>query len=340
MQGRDKKSGNNFALDLGNTNTLISNQDHILIDQPSFIAFNENKKIQAVGDGAFRMVGKTHNGLKTIKPLKDGVIADYNSASQLVRELVRKAYMNKWPLFGFNYIVSGIPHATTEVEKRALRDAMAQFRVDKPYLVYEPVAAAIGNGLNITEPDGKLIVDIGGGITEMVVISLSGIVTSKSVKVAGDTFDEDIQEHFRKNYNIGICLNTAEMIKIHVGSALNYLKHPPVPYDVVGKDLITGIPRKVTIGYAEVADILEKSVSQIEQTLFNVLEECPPEVSGDICENGVVLTGGGSLLRGLKERLESRIKLPIYQDDNALHAVSKGLSMILQQPEKYKGVLL
>lgn len=331
----------NFALDLGNNNTLICDNSRILIEQPSVIVFNDRSKlVKATGIEAYKMQGKINGSMKAVKPLKSGVIADFGSASQMVKAFVRQAFTNRMPFFGFGFILSAIPFATTEVEKRALRDAIGQFKSQKSFLIYEPVAAAIGNDLDIREPDGKLLMDIGGGITEIVAISLSGIVTSQSLSTAGDTFDEDIQEYFRKNHNMGVSLATAEQIKIQTGAALETIRTEPEPYTVIGKDLITGIPRPIVINHQEVAQILEKSVSRIEQALIKVLEECPPEIAGDIYENGIHLTGGGSLLRGLRERLEKKIKLPVHADPNALHAVSRGIAKVLQQPDKYKAVLI
>src|SRR5690606_35219779 len=204
-------------------NTLISAGNQILVDQPSFVALNSGNGLKAAGRDAYQMVGKTNGDSKTVKPLRSGVIADYDSASKMVKAFVKEAFLNRLPLLGFNTILAGVPYATTEVEKRALRDALHQFRSNRVALIHEPIAAATGADLNIREPEGKLIIDIGGGITEIAVISLSGIVSSQSIKVAGDAFDEDIVEHFRKNYNMTISLNMAEQIKINAGAAITEL---------------------------------------------------------------------------------------------------------------------
>jgi rod shape-determining protein MreB and related proteins len=331
---------NNLAVDLGNNNTLLSDKDNILLSEPSVIVLNkDNKSVVAVGDEAYGMIGKTHNQIKTIKPLKSGVIADYESARKMLQALVKKVHPLNGILKGFDNIITGVPYASTEVERRALRDAMEQFGASNTYLVFEPIAAAIGMGLNIKEPDGKFIVDIGGGITEIVIISLSGVVSYQSLKVGGEDFDEDIQEFFRKRHNMAIGLKEAQTAKHEVGSSLAEINEIPTPYLVAGKDLMTGIPKKVLLNHEDSAMILDKTVSKIEQAILQALEECPPELASDIYVNGINLTGGGSLLRGMKERLEKKTKLPVYHDPNALTSVSKGISTILSQPSNYKSVL-
>ena len=221
-----------------------------------------------------------------------------------------------------------------------MRDALEQINSKRSHLLYEPLAAALGMGLAIREPQGKLVIDIGGGITEIVVISLSGIAAFQSVKVAGDTFDENIQDHFRKNYNIAIGLKTAEQVKIQVGAVTDTLVDPPQPMFVKGKDMISGIPVTRKIDHIEVAYILEKSVAQIETAIVQTLETCPPELAADIYETGIHLTGGGSLLRGIQLRLEKRMKLKVIADKDPLRAVSKGISRALATPQQFKGILL
>jgi rod shape-determining protein MreB and related proteins len=329
------------AIDMGNNNTLVSDNKRLLLDQPSFISINHDmRKIRAVGKEAFNMVGKTNDQFKTVKPLRSGVIADYDSASQMLKAFVKKAFSDKLLRFGFKKIITGVPYSTTEVEKRAFRDALEQFKSNGMFLVYEPIAAAIGKGWDIEKPDGKLIVDIGGGLTEIAVLSLSGIVSSQSLKISGDTFDEDIRDHFRRQYNMAISLQMAELVKIHTGAATPDLEESPDPFQVVGKDLMTGIPKRAIIDHMEIADILDRSIRRIENAIFQTLEDCPPEISSDIYVNGIHLTGGGSLLRGIRGRLEERIKLPVHSDPEALFSVSKGLSKIIKEPDRYKAVLL
>ena len=331
----------NVAIDLGNNNTVVSDTDRVLLAQPSYIVFDsESQAVKAVGEKAFNMFEKNHDDLRPIKPLKGGVIADYESASKMIREMLSVAYSTKSFLSGYNNIITGIPYSTTEVERRALRDALGQFNSRKTYMVYEPIAAALGIGLNISEPDGKMLIDIGGGITEIVVISLSGIAAFQSLKIAGDVFDEEIQDYFRRQYNMAIGLKTAEQVKIQVGSVLDKISNAPAPMRVRGKDMIEGIPVTRTIGHIEVTRILEKSISAIEHAIIQTLETCPPELAADIYQNGIHITGGNSMLRGLKERFEARIELPVHIDIEPLLSVSRGIARTLNDTKKYSSILL
>jgi len=339
MQIFSIRRGNNFAIDLGNSNTILSKVDHSQ-SHPSLVVLNKNdNSVKAVGKEAFEMLGKVQDNFKVVKPLKEGLISDFNSTREMLKALVGSAYPKSSVLSGFDYIISGVPYASTEVERRALRDSLEQFSSSKTFLIFEPIAAAIGMGLNISEPDGKFIIDIGGGITEAAVLSLSGIVTHRALKIAGDTFDDDIQKYVKKEYNMDIGIHMAEQIKIQVGSALDILENPPTPFAVVGKDSVSGIPRGIQIGFSEIAFALDNSISKIEQAILQTLEECPPELAGDIYANGIHLTGGASSLRGLKERISAKVKLPVHQDPEALLSVSKGMITILKEPEKYKPVL-
>lgn len=332
--------GHSVAIDLGNNNTILTDKVNKPLSQPSFVVFNHNNSsVRAVGKEAYQMLGKAPRALKVIKPLKGGVIADFNSASKMLHALIRNVYPKRIFFSGFDYVISGVPYSTTEVERRALRDTLDQFNSSKTFLLFEPLAAAIGIGLDIREPEGQFLIDIGGGITEAVVISLSGIVNYHSIKVGGDSFDDDIQKYFKKNYNMDIGLNMAEDVKIKVGAAHEILEGAPEPLHVIGKDSITGIPKGILIDHLEVAYILNNTIIKIEQAILRTLEECPPELSGDIYKNGIHLTGGGSLLRGLKERLEAKVKIPVLQDPNALFSVSKGISTVLNNLESYRPVL-
>lgn len=333
-------NNHSFAIDLGNNNTIISDESGTLLAQPSYIVFTTAKNVKAVGDHAYAMFEKNHEELTPVKPLKGGVIADYESASRMIQEMVKQVYRKRNFFSGFNHVISGIPYNTTEVERRALRDALEQINSKKSYLLYEPLAAALGMGLAIREPQGKLVIDIGGGITEIVVISLSGIAAFQSVKVAGDTFDENIQDYFRKNYNIAIGLKTAEQVKIQVGAVTDKLVDPPQPMFVKGKDMISGIPVTRKVEHTEVAHILEKSVAQIEKAIIQTLETCPPELAADIYESGIHLTGGSSLLRGLQARLERNIKLKVILDKDPLRSVSRGISHTLAAPDKFRNILI
>ncbi len=333
-------SSKNLAIDLGNNNTLITDQSSILLSQPSFMVVNEeSNKVEAVGDKAYEMLEKTHSHLKPIKPLKGGVISDGESAKKMLRELVSR--VDRPSLFGrgYNYLLSGVPYDTTPVEKRALRDALDQFSARNTNLIYEPLAAAMGMGLNIQEPEGKLIVDIGGGITEVVVISLSGIAAFQSLRVAGDAMDEEIQDYFRRAYNMSIGLKTAEQVKKKIGCVF-----APVATDetvlVKGKDLMEGIPVSRKISQQELTKVLERPFKQIEECIHQSLEVCPPELSSDIYQSGIYVTGGSAQLKGVKERLSKIFKLQINIDPEALLSVSKGIGKILGDPQKHKAVLI
>jgi rod shape-determining protein MreB len=331
----------NVALDLGNNNTVVSNRESVLFSQPSCIVFDAgSQKVKAIGDKAYNMFEKNHDELRPVKPLKGGVIADYDSARKMIHEMVDQACGSQNFLSGYDCIVSGVPYNTTEVERRALRDVLDQFSARRTYMVYEPVAAAMGIGLNIREPDGKMLIDIGGGITEIVVISLSGIAAFQSLKVAGDTFDEQIQDHFRRNYNMAIGLKTAEQIKIRVGAVMENPPEIPQPLLVKGKDLVEGIPMTRMINHSEVVYILEKSVASIEHSVVQTLETCPPELASDIYENGIHITGGSAMLRGLRERFEAKLRLPVHIDSQPLLSVSRGIAATLGQTKKFQSILM
>jgi rod shape-determining protein MreB and related proteins len=330
-----------FGIDLGNTNTIVNNGENILLSQPSYIAFHkQNLNVKAVGEEAYDMFEKTHADLKSVKPLKCGVIADFNSARCMIAEMVKGVYEERSFLDSYDNVISGVPFNTSSVERRALREALDQFKARNTYLISEPIAAAIGMDLNIQEPDGKLIIDIGGGVTEIVVISLSGIATFQSLKTAGDSFDTEIQDAFRRNYNMSIGIKTAEQIKIKVGAVSNDIISSPMPFDVRGKDLASGLPINRKVDHLEIARILDKHIVSIEEAIINTLESCPPELAADIYKNGLIVTGGGAHLRGLKERLQRKIKLPVHVDINALTSVSKGLAKILRDVKKYRTVLV
>ena len=330
-----------FGIDFGNNNTVVSDQENVLIDQPSYIVLDRSKNdVAAVGADAFDMFEKTHPMLKPVKPMKGGVIADHESATKLLSALMRRARATRSVLDRYDNIIAGVPYNTTPVEKAAMRSVVEQFNPSSANLLYEPIAAAIGMGLDICEPDGKMVVDIGGGITEIVVISLSGIACFQSVKVAGDTMDEDIQHYFRRNYNMAIGLRTAEAVKIQAGAVQEKLENPPDPVMVKGKDLMRGIPINRKIDHAEIARVIEKSISTIELSIIQTLEKCPPELAGDIYGNGIYVTGGNAYLRGLKERLEKKTGLRIHIDPTALLSVSNGVRKVLKDPRQFRAVLI
>ena len=328
-----------LAIDLGNNNTVVSDCEGLLLSEPSYIVFDANtNKVKAIGDQAFTIFGKNHEDLKPVQPLKWGVIADYYSANAMIGGMVSKTTRKRSLFSRYNDIIAGVPHAATAVEQRALREVLEQFNSKKAHLVYEPLAAAIGMGLNIREPEGKMIVDIGGGITEIVIISLSGVAVFKSVKVAGDTFTEVIQDHLRRKYNLQVGWRTAEQAKINVGVVKDNL--PCAPAVVKGKDLMLGLPVERSVGPKEIFEVLDKPFRLIEEQIVHALEICPPELSADIYESGIHVTGGGSLLRGLKERLENSIQVPVTLDKEPLLSVSKGISKILANPKQYQAILM
>ncbi|WP_224995082.1 rod shape-determining protein [Cesiribacter sp. SM1] len=332
--------GTRVALDLGNNNTVLTDAKNLPFSAPSFVALNKSSKsAQAVGQDAYEMQGKIGAGVKIVKPLKGGIIADYEAASMMLGMLMRNAYPKRGLFDKFDQLICGIPYASTDVERRALRDALEQFKSRSTTLIYEPIAAAIGMGLNVQEPNGKFMVDVGGGITEIALISLSGIVTHRAVKVAGDTFDYEIQDYFKRKFNVAIGLKQAEQLKIKTGAAFTSIVEVPEPACVAGKDISTGVPKLIEVGPMEIANILNDSVIKIEDAILQTLEECPPELSGDIYTNGIYLTGGSSLLRGLRERLAARINIPIHQDPNALFSVLNGIAGVLRVPQAHKAVL-
>jgi rod shape-determining protein MreB len=328
----------NLAIDLGNNNTLLSDSEGLLLSQPSYIVFDANtNKVKAIGHQAFDIFGKNHEDLKPVQPLKWGVIADYHSANAMIGGMVSKTSKKKSVFSGYNDIIAGVPYAATAVEKRALRDVLDQFNSRKCHLVYEPLAAALGMGLNIKEPDGKMIVDIGGGITEIVIISLSGVAVFKSIKVAGDTFTEVIQDHLRRKYNLQVGWKTAEAAKIELG---DFFGDDKTIRSVKGKDLMSGLPVERNITSREICEVLDKPFSLIEEQIVHALEICPPELSADIYQNGIHITGGSALLHGIRERLEKSIQVPVTLDKEPLLSVSKGISRILANPKQHAAILM
>lgn len=325
-----------IAIDLGTANTLIIHNDQVVVDEPSIVAVDRTtNKIIAVGKRAMMMDGKVHENLKTIRPLKDGVIADFNAAEGMIREMIKLIYPKK-PLFAPSWrMVICIPSSITEVEKRAVRDSAEQAGAKEVYMIHEPMAAALGIGIDVEEPTGNMVIDIGGGTTGISIISLSGIVCDESIRIAGDEFTADIIEAMRRYHSLLIGDRTAEQIKISVGSALKELDNPPDDVAVNGRDLVTGIPKQIMVSYQEVADALDKSVFKIEEAVLKALEKTPPELAADIFRRGLYLTGGGALLRGLDKRISHKIKLPVHIADDPLRSVVRGTGMALKHIHKY-----
>lgn len=326
-----------IAVDLGTANTLIIYKDQIVVNEPSIIAINRTTgKLMAVGEKALMMQGRTHEDIKVIRPLKDGVIANFQSVELMIIEFLRMMNAKQNTLFPPSLkMVVCIPSGITEVEERAVRDSAEQAGAKEVRLIHEPMAAAIGMGLEVLEPNGNMVIDIGGGTSEIAVISLGGIVSNKSIKTAGDEFNQDIEEYMRREHNMSIGSRTAELIKIHIGAALTDIDNPPEKYEVRGRDLLTGVPKAINVTHQEIAIALDKSIQQIEVAVLNALGNTPPELSADIYKSGIYLAGGGSLLRGLDKRLSLKTKLLVHIDDNPLQAVARGTAIALKNFDRF-----
>jgi len=324
-----------LAIDLGTANTLIIQNDKVVVDEPSIVAVNRNtNEVIAVGNRAMQMHEKTHDNIKTIKPLKDGVIADFQTAEALIQGLIGMIG-EKRRFFTHLRMVICIPSGITEVEKRAVFDSADHIDSKETYLIHEPMAAALGIGLDVEEPIGNMVVDIGGGTTEIAVIALSGIVTDQSIRIAGDEFSNDIIDYMKRKHNILIGERTAEQIKINVGAAMAEIDDAPPKYAVNGRDMLTGIPKQIFTNHVEVAEALDKSISKIEEAVLKALEDTPPELSSDIFRTGIYLTGGGALLRGLDKRMAARTKLSVHVAEDPLRAVARGTGLALKNSHRY-----
>ncbi|MBR5241059.1 MAG: rod shape-determining protein [Muribaculaceae bacterium] len=325
-----------LAIDLGTANTIIIKNGKVVVDEPSVVALDKRTdKLIAVGEIARKMHGKTHPNITTIRPLRDGVIADFYAAEQMIRGMIKKVDTHKrWFAPSLRMVVC-IPSGSTEVEIRAVRDSAEHAGGRDVYMIYEPMAAAIGIGLDVEAPQGNMIVDIGGGTTEIAVISLGGIVSNKSIRIAGDDLTSDIQEYMSRQHNVRVGERTAEEIKIMVGSVLTELDNPPEDYIVHGPNRMTALPMEVPVNYQEIAHCLEKSISKIEAAVLSALEQTPPELYADIVRNGVYLAGGGALLRGLDKRLTDKIGIPFHIAEDPLHSVAKGTGIALKNIDRF-----
>ena len=329
-----------IAMDLGTANTIIIHNDKIVVDEPSIVAIEEKTgKLVAVGDKARQMHGKTHEGLKTIRPLHDGVIADFNAAELMIRGMIKMVNKNRNWINPSLKMVIGVPSGSTEVELRAVRDSSEHAGGREVYMIYEPMAAAIGIGMDVEAPQGNMVVDIGGGTTEIAVISLGGTVEKESVRTAGDDFTNDIMEYMRRQHNIRVGERTAEAIKINVGAAIPELDNPPAEFIVRGPHQMTALPLEIPVSHQEIAHCIDRSISKIEQALMSVLEKTPPELYADIYNKGIFLTGGGALLRGLDKRLSDKTNIPVHVSEDPLHAVARGTGIALKNVDKFQFLL-
>lgn len=325
-----------IAIDLGTANTLIMCNDKVVVNEPSVVAISmTDNKCLAVGKKAQQMIGRGGMMVKTIRPLKEGVIADFQACEMMIRGMIKMIPKQSLLFTPSIRMVVGIPSGCTEVEIRAVRDSSEHAGGRDVYMLYEPMAAAIGIGIDVESPEGCMIVDIGGGTTEIAVISLGGIVANKSIKVAGDDFNQDIIEYMSRMHNLKIDEPTAERIKINVGAALPDLEDAPEDYIVVGPNKVTALPMSVPVGYQEVAHCLEKSISKIESAVLQALEATPPELYADIVNKGIYLAGGGALLRGLAKRLTDKITIPFHVADEPLLSVARGTGIALKNVNNF-----
>ena len=343
FKGLNNKVRRDIAIDLGTANTLILENDKIILDEPSVIAINSvSKEVIAVGLQASRMQGKANSDVLTIRPLQHGVIADYYAAEQMIRHFIKKVTLSS-NIFPKSYrVLICIPSGITEVEKRAVRDSAIQAGANEVLMIYEPMASALGIGLDIEDSVGSMVVDIGGGTTEIAIISLNGIVTNQSIRIGGDVFNEDIIEYIRRRHNILIGLQTSESLKMAVGSALLNLEDglAPPDFEIRGRDLVTGIPKTALIGYADVSHAIEKSLLKIESSILKALEEAPPELASDISLRGIFVSGGGSMLRGLDVRLSEKTKVPIHISKDPLKSVVLGTGVALKNMDRFYRILM
>ncbi|MCI7337113.1 MAG: rod shape-determining protein [Bacteroidales bacterium] len=329
------------AIDLGTANTVITCNDKIVVDEPSIVALDRRTdSLIALGKAAQMMQGKEHENIRTVRPLRDGVIADFKAAELMIRGMI-KLIPHRSKLFTPSLrLVVGIPSGSTEVEIRAVRDSSEHAGGRDVYMIYEPMAAAVGIGLDVEAPEGCMIVDIGGGTTEIAVISLGGMVSNKSIRIAGDDFTGDIIDYMNRQHNIKVGERMAEQIKIKVGSALIDLgEEAPEDYVVHGPNKMTALPMEVPVSYQEIAHCLDKSITKIETAVLAALEETPPELYADLVRNGIYLAGGGALLRGLAKRLTDKIQIQFHVADDPLHAVARGTGIALKNIDRFQFLL-
>ena len=330
-----------IAIDLGTANTLVyvKGKD-VVLNEPSVVAYsikNGRKMVHAVGAEASMMLGRTPDNIEAIRPMKDGVIADFDVAEEMIGHFIRK--VSNRNRFARPEVVICVPSGATAVERRAIHQSAHQAGANRVHLIMEPMAAALGAGLPIHEPSGSMVVDIGGGTTEVAVLSLDGIVYSRSVRVGGDKMDDAIIQYIRRTTNLLIGEKTAERVKKEIGSATMPIDNEGLTVQIKGRDLMNGVPREIRVTEAMIAESLTEPVEQIVEAVKNALESTPPELAADIVERGIMLTGGGALLRNLDVELRNRTGLPVSIADDPLSCVVKGTGMVVENLKKWKGVL-
>ncbi len=326
-----------LSMDLGTANTIIMHNDKIVVNEPSIVALdNRTDKMVAVGNQAKMMYEKTNKDIRVVRPLRNGVIADFDACEQMMRGLIGMVDTGRRLFSPSLKMVIGVPSGSTEVELRAVRDSAEHAGGREVYMLFEPMAAAIGIGIDVLAPEGNMIVDIGGGTTEIAVISLGGLVSNNSVKVAGDDFTADIQEYMGRQHNVKVSERMAERIKINVGAALTELgDEAPEDYIVNGPNKITALPMSIPVCYQEIAHCLDRSIAKIESAVLNALENTPPELYADILKNGVYLSGGGSMLRGISKRLADKIGIEFHVASEPLLSVAKGTGVALKNVDRF-----
>ncbi|MCD7963949.1 MAG: rod shape-determining protein [Rikenellaceae bacterium] len=326
-----------LAMDLGTANTLIIHSGKIVVDEPSIVALDQHSgKLVAIGNQASQMHGKTHQNIKTVRPLRDGVIADFNAAELMIRGMIKMIKSHNSMFSPSLRMVICIPSGSTNVEIRAVRDSAEHAGGREVYMIYEPMAAALGIGLDVEAPEGHMVVDIGGGTTEIAVISLGGIVCSESINVAGDVFTDDIQTYIRQQHNVRIGERTAEQVKIAIGAAVQELDEPIEEFVFTGPNILTSLPSTIAISFQEIAYALEKSLVKVDAAVMKVLEQIPPELYADIVKEGVYLAGGGALLRGLDKRLQEKTNIPFHISEDPLRAVARGTGIALKNINRFQ----
>ncbi len=330
--------GRDMAVDLGTANTLVYVRGRgVVLNEPSVVAMDtKTNGIVAVGTEAKRMIGRTPSNIVAIRPLRDGVIADFETTERMLRYFIQKVHKRRH--FAKPRIVVCVPSGITGVEQRAVKDAGYQAGARRVYIIEEPMAAAIGAGLPVHEPTGNMVVDVGGGTTEVAVISLGGIVTSQSIRTGGDRLDAAIITYVKKEYSLLLGERTAEDIKMSIGSAFPMLDEPVA--EIRGRDLVSGLPKTIAVSAEEIRKAMEEPINAIIDAIKTTLDKCPPELAGDVMDHGIVLTGGGALLHGIDERLHHETGMPIHIADNPLHSVAIGSGKCVEEFEALQQVLI